>query len=189
MLYMTASNFDTFDINQMDLFLHSLVVKIFAAELASEIVNSYRFLVNGSRFSNVAPPDINDVLNFLDSFLDSSTSNRLLLAIYGLRQIGKWRYDHIAKLRLNKIYMYHFIKSNTLSFDKKMSQRSSDSLDEVELLNSVHKSLKKPAESLKEVLSTISEMGNQILKLYGKVNLVICILIIFTILLLSGCCS
>lgn len=170
MIYMTASSFDSFDIKHGDNFLQSWIVKTFSLEISFKILKIYRFLLDRQKFSNVVPHDIYDVLNLLDSLLDSSSTNRLLLGVYGLQQIGKWSFNHTAKMRLNLIYMSYFLKTALLdSIGKKVAIRPENCFDDLKMLDDLHVLLKEPAASLKQVINIVYEMGKHILEIYGKV--------------------
>ena len=170
MLYLTASHFDAFDIKQLDLFLQAMVVKTLASEIATETMNTFRFLLNSHQLSSIVSTQTINVLNVLDSFLDSCTSNRMLLATYGLQNIGKWKFDHFAKMRLGAIYLGHLFKFNTFpSYKKKMLHRSTNSMDDFSSLDKLEPPLQESAKLLKTVLDEVMKEGDQILKIYGKV--------------------
>ena len=170
MLYLTASQFDSFDLNNADLFLQAILLKTFAIEYANEMMNSIRLLFDIHQISSITSSQTVNVLNVLDSFLDSTTTNRMLLATYGLRNIGLWKYDYIAKKRLRKIYVKYYLKIYFFpKFYKKMSQRFPYSMDDFELLKKMHPSLQESINIFQQVIDIEKQIGDYILTLYGKV--------------------
>lgn len=170
MLYLTASHLDSFHLDHIDLYLQALVVKTLATEFATEMLNIFRFLLQPHQLTPIMSTQTVDVLNVLDAFLDSATSNRMLLATHGMQHIGSWKYDHIAKMRLNRIYFNHFLKFVTIpSFKRKVLQRSSSSMDEFQSMDRLMPSLKESANLLKQSLSEIMSNGDLILDVHGKV--------------------
>lgn len=172
MIYLTASHFDSFHEKQIDLFLQALVVKVLATELSTEMLKIVRFLFDAHQLSSILSSQVGNVINVLDSFLESTNANRMLLATYGLRYIGSWKFDYIAKMRLGTFYLSHFLKYTAFAnFNKQSFQRYSGSMDDIESLKNLHPSLKESANLLKKVLQYEKDMGVHILRTYGKVYL------------------
>ena len=172
-LYLTCSHYDTFKLNQMDLYLQAMVVKIMAAEYLEEMLKSIRFLYRPQQISSIVSQDMNDVINVLNAFLDTPTSIRMLLATYGLRNIGRWRYDNVVKLRLNRIYPIHYFKYQYDRFKRQFFLRYPEAYDGFKSLENLDPLLRNSANLLRKVLEIETEMGTYILKLYGKVKMLV----------------
>lgn len=169
MLYLTASHYDTFELEHIDLYLQAIILKILSSEYSEEMLNMIRFLFKTKHSLSIFFNDVNNVLNVLNTFLDSNLSNRLLLASFGLQGIGCWNYDNIVKSRLKIIYPLHHFKYNTFLGDK-MERRFKNSWDDYKALKKLHPTLKESAKLLEKVLKIEYRIGNHILKIYGKVN-------------------
>ncbi|OTF73777.1 hypothetical protein BLA29_003633 [Euroglyphus maynei] len=92
----------------------------------------------------------------------------MLLASYGLRSVGRWRYDHIVRLRLNRIYPLHYMKYQFARFRRRFHLRYGQAYDGFKSLQDLNPLLKDSANRLEKVLETETMMADYILRLYGK---------------------
>ncbi|KAJ6221493.1 hypothetical protein RDWZM_000038 [Blomia tropicalis] len=169
MIYQTSSHFDTFDCNCTDLFLQSMICKTIASESAQELLNISRIQFDSYRLPKLISTEMENVLNVLNSFLDSTTSNRMLLSAYAMQSIGSWQYDHIAKTRLTSIYFQHFLKMSIFpKYRKQTLNRFESSMDGFLILDKLNPELKPMCKHFREVLEIQKEMGLHILSIYGK---------------------
>lgn len=148
-------------------FLEAIIVKIFSIQFAYESLKLFQVVPNYKQMTSAIPDYALDVINSLGSFLDSSVSNRMFLAAYGLRSGGSWYYDHIAKMRLNQVYFFHFMK-NTMFTKKDTLQRYKGSLDGFQELKKVHPLLTESSKLLKKSLEVNLEIVEHLLVNYGK---------------------
>lgn len=170
-LYLTAAHFDAFQTNSVDgLHLQAATVKTLATELASSSVSILRRLFDPRQLPSVLDSQVTDVLAALDGFLDSSTATRMFLGTSGLAAIGRWKYDHIAKMRLMELHFNHlFAFVSRKSFREKQLHRSSAAMEGVRNLPKiVVPELKESAVKLQTALREVMEAGDQILTIGGR---------------------
>lgn len=168
MLYFTSSHFDIFGLDRIDLHLEALILQILGAEYCQKSIKTILFLFGPKTLSSIFSMDI---LNLLNGLLDSSLSNRMLLASYGLRHLGRWRFDHIVKMRLKDIYTQHNLKYKLSSnYKKKIDDRFENCKDDFKKLDELDLSLKDCCDQLRSVLQTETEIGNHLLASHGKVK-------------------
>ncbi|UXI20144.1 hypothetical protein NH340_JMT06087 [Sarcoptes scabiei] len=166
MLYFTSSHFDIFGLDRIDLHLEALILQILGAEYCQKSIKTILFLFGPKTLSSIFSMDI---LNLLNGLLDSSLSNRMLLASYGLRHLGRWRFDHIVKMRLKDIYTQHNLKYKLSSnYKKKIDDRFENCKDDFKKLDELDLSLKDCCDQLRSVLQTETEIGNHLLASHGK---------------------
>lgn len=178
-LYLTSSHYDTFELDQIDLYLQAMVVKILAAEYCEQMVRWIRLYYQPRQLSRIVSQDMNDVINVVSSVLDTPASLRMLLASYGLRSVGQWRYDLLVKLRLNRIYPINYWKYQFERYRRRFHLRYPQAYDGFNALQTLPTLLKDSAHRLKQVLEIENNMADNILRIYGKVvakNLIGCML-------------
>ena len=177
-LYLTAGHFDSLKTDSVDgLHLQAAATKALATELAARSVATLRHLLDPHRqLEPVLNSQTTNVLNVLDGFLDSATSSRMLLGTTGLATVGRWKYDHIAKLRLMAIYFNHLMAFVSLRrFRESKLHRSAAAMADWKALGGrghqrllLPPELKASGKHLQDSLKEVAEAADQILTISGR---------------------
>ncbi|CAG2102531.1 unnamed protein product, partial [Medioppia subpectinata] len=163
MVYLTAAMFDSFQTGA-DFSLESNAVKTMATEYAYDVIKNLR-AIYGSRYP-VSSTAL-DLINVFDSFLDCSINNRIYLSLRGVRTQGKWRHDHIRRMRLAPLYPIYAMKYFIGAVKTRRDQIDLD----LDLCGYVHPNLKPAAEWLEYCVKKLDYASNALLMKYGKQKL------------------
>ncbi|RWS02435.1 Acyl-CoA dehydrogenase-like protein [Dinothrombium tinctorium] len=163
-VYMVAAMYDCFDRDYgAHLYLEAATCKILAVEYGRDIYQKAQ-TVFGSKFLTASP--FIDFINILDSFLDGSLHNRILVGLQGMKLLGTYTNDHVHKLNLGPFYPMYMIKH---AFKKSYYQkRSKLPFSEWDIKGYLHPSLQHEADQLELCLQVLKHSAEFSLLRYTK---------------------
>lgn len=142
MLYLSSAMYDCFKLDSWpDMSLEANATKILAVEYARDFVNSVQSLF-GAHMLQTA--QFHDLINLLDSFLDTATHHRLMMALIGQHMVGQYKHENVQKLNLSPFYVSNLWKW----MSKNRKQRQDIPELELHLRGHVHPSLQDQADQL-----------------------------------------